>query len=332
MYLLKLFHQSDPAQPVAAHLAAAGAIRIGRDPAADWVIPDPECEVSRVHVELDCTNSSLTMTPLGTNGVFDAQGARLPHGVPLPLAPGDSIGFGRYRMTVEESPAAHGGQRRPDRTILAAPFGTDLDVPAAWPEDRIAPQPGDDALLEAFCRGADLDISALSGADPALLLERAGEIYRQTLLGLADLMRARAGIKAERGLARTRIGAEDNNPFKWAPSRRLAADLLLGEPGLMAGPAAVRASVADLKKHMIATLAGFEAALARVTEAIEPGGIERAAAARRRILGNLGAAAWAEYKDLHAGLTDPGEAGQSAIQRAFLEAYRQAQDELAAED
>ncbi len=52
MYLLKLFHQSDPIQPVAAHLAATGTIRIGRDPEADWVIPDPDFEVSRTHVEL----------------------------------------------------------------------------------------------------------------------------------------------------------------------------------------------------------------------------------------------------------------------------------------
>lgn len=330
MYLLKLFHQLDPAQPVAAHIAATGAIRIGRDPTADWVIPDPDCEVSRVHLELDCAGETLMMTPLGTNGVFDEAGTRLEHGIPRPLALGDAIGFGRYRMTVEMAPASEGGQRRPDRTILAAPFGTDLDVPVAWPEARLPPQSGDDTLLEAFCRGADLEISSLSSTDPAAVMERVGEIYRQAVLGLNDLMRARADIKSEQGLERTRIGAEDNNPFKWSPSRRLATDLLLGETGLMNGPDAIRASVADLKKHMIASLDGFEAALAMVMETLEPGTIECGAATRRRLLTNAGASAWSEYRELHARLVSRDADGHAAVDRAFAAAYRQSQEDLAA--
>jgi predicted component of type VI protein secretion system len=329
MYLLKLFHQSDPTQPVAAHLAGAGAIRIGRDPQADWVIPDPECEVSRVHVELSCAPNSLIMTPLGTNGVFDEAGARLAHGIPRPLAPGEAIGFGRYRMTVEAAPLAREGQCRPDRTILAAPFGEDLLVPAVWPGSRVAPQETGDGLLEAFCRGADLEISALSGADPALLLERAGQIYRQTLLGLGDLMQARAGLKADQGLERTTIGAENNNPFKWSPSRRLATDLLLGEIGLMPGPEAIRESVTDLKKHMIATLDGFEAALALVLRTVEPDGIERGAAARRKLLSSTAAGAWNEFRERHAGLTGKDAAGRTAVDRAFADAYRASQKDLA---
>lgn len=327
MYLLKLFHQLDPAQPVAAHIAAAGATRIGRDPGVDWVIPDPDCEVSRVHVELHCTREALTMTPLGTNGVFDEAGERLAHGIPRPLAPGDSIGFGRYRMTVETAPS-EGAHRRPDRTILAVPFGTDFEVPAAWPGARLPDQSGDDTLLEAFCRGADLEISSFAAADSAAILERAGEIYRQAVLGLTDLMRARAEIKADQGLERTRIGAEDNNPFKWSPSRRLATDLLLGDAGLMSGPDAIRASVTDLKRHMIATLDGFAAALDLVMETLDPGVVEQRAATRRRLLANASASAWAEYRDLHASLVQRDAAGQSAVESAFAAGYCQSQSEL----
>ena len=34
MYLLRLFHESEPAQPVAAHMLREGTTLIGRDPMA----------------------------------------------------------------------------------------------------------------------------------------------------------------------------------------------------------------------------------------------------------------------------------------------------------
>ncbi len=321
MYLLKLFHQSEPGQPLAAQLAAGGRIRVGRDPGSDWVIPDPDCEVSRTHLELVCADGRLTMTPLGTNGVFDAAGERMPDGEERPLQPGETIGFGKYRIRVETAPAARGGARYLERTLLAAPLGTDMEVPEAWPERTLHPGNGGDMLLDAFCRGADLDISSLSAADAAVVLERAGAIYRQTVLGLADLMRARASIKADHGLERTTIGPAHNNPFKWAPSRRLAADLLLQEAGLMAGPDAIRASIADLKKHMMATLAGFEAAVGAILDATDPATIELRASAQKSLLRGRHAACWDELKTVHDTFANGGQADGGPIARTFAEAY-----------
>lgn len=326
MYLLQLFHQSDPAQPVAAHLAVDGLIRIGRDPAADWVVPDPDCEISRTHLELACRDGTLTMTPLGTNGVFDAAGERLVHGKPRPLAPGDTIGFGRYRMKVETAPATEGNVRRPDRTILAAPFGSDLDIPVAWPDPAPSAAETGDALLDAFCRGADLDISTFAGADPAEILERAGQIYRQAVLGFADLTRARSEIKADHGLERTTIGPDRNNPFRWAPPRRLAVDLLLGEAGFMAGPDAIRAAGINIKKHMMATLEGFESCVNAIVSVTDPATIEQRATAQRTLLQNHGSACWAAFKVVHADLMTPGPDGENTISKTFAVSYRAALD------
>ena len=70
MYLLRLFHKADPAQPVAAHMLGEGVTQVGRDPLSDWPIPDPECEISRHHFQLVLADGGLALRPLGANGVF----------------------------------------------------------------------------------------------------------------------------------------------------------------------------------------------------------------------------------------------------------------------
>lgn len=322
MFLLKLYHESDPERPVAAQVTDGGLTRVGRDPAVEWVVEDPEREVSRTHLELSCSDGVLTMTPLGTNGVFGDGGEQLLQGQARPLKPGDAISFGKYRMTVE---AAHGGPsgKALDGTILAAPFGSDLAIPAAWPDAPLAPAENGDSLLDAFCRGADLDVSAFSGEDPAEVMRRAGEIYRQMVLGLADLMGARSTIKNDHRLERTTIGATDNNPFKWAPSRRLASDLLLRrDGGFLPGPDAIRASFGDVKKHMLGTLDGFRAAVDCVLEAGRPDAVEARVVSRKSMLQSQTAACWAEYGRLHTEFADAWRSGTAGpINDAFIAAY-----------
>ncbi|WP_129794579.1 type VI secretion system-associated FHA domain protein TagH [Sphingosinicella sp. CPCC 101087] len=321
MYLLKLYHQLDPLRPVAARALAQGRLRVGRDPTSDWVISDSDCEVSRTHLELVCSDDALIMTPLGANGVFGPDGDQFDYGKSRAFVPGDAICFGKYRMVVEEAPHAGKSCVDLDRTI-AAPFGTNPDIPTAWPDPPCDNCAGD-SLLDAFCRGADLDLSAFSEHDAADVMHRAGEIYRQVVLGLADLMSARSSVKRDHRLDRTTIGAEDNNPFKWAPSRRLASDLLLrDEPGFESGAKAVRSSFADIKKHMLGSLAGFHAAVGAVLEAGRPAVIEARVRREKSVLQSQAAACWAEFSRLHAELDAAAEQnGGGPIQAAFAAAY-----------
>lgn len=323
MYLLKLYHQSAPDLPVAAHVAMEGRTRVGRDPAAEWVVPDPDREVSRTHFELTCAGGALYVTPLGTNGVFTDADGQLAHGEAKTLGAGDAISFGPYKMIVEA--ATNDQDVEPvDRTILAAPFGNALSVPTSWPE---APLPDSgtigDALLDAFCRGADLDVSTLSGEDAADLLFRAGEIYRQMVLGLADLVSARSTIKQDHRLKRTTISAEDNNPFKWAPSRRLASDLLLRQnAGFLGGPEAAHASFADIKSHMLATLAGYRAVIEAALDAVQPATIEARVKGQKSLLQSQGTACWSEFCRAHAEFrSEDSNSADGPINRAFTIAY-----------
>jgi predicted component of type VI protein secretion system len=334
MYILRLFHRLEPDRAIAAHMVEGGNVRVGRDPACDWTIEDSDCEISRTHFEIACDGGALALTPLGANGVFREDGDRLADNEALPVKVGEAFTFGKFRMQVEAAPYAAASSRPAEATmVFAAPFGEDLAVPTDW-SDAADPAPieDDSSLLEAFCEGAGLDVSAMSDEDPVRIMRRAGAVYRQMVLGLGDLVRERSATKADLQMDRTTIGARGNNPFKWAPNRKLATDLLLGrEAGFLAGPDAIRESFEDVKKHMLGTLAGFGAAARAVLAALAPAEVARRLEGQSHFLKSRQAACWAELEKLHAELSAGGlEAPDGPANQAFLAAYEARLRDLAA--
>jgi predicted component of type VI protein secretion system len=335
MFLLRLFDRANPALPVGAHMLRDGTTIVGRDPAADWPIADADCEISRHHLEFAYHDGKLVLRPLGANGVFLEGGdGRLPDGEEVSLALGDALTFGKYRLVVDSIPfPARSGASFERTMVFAAPFGEKKEVPTEWPDEAAEFAPHDDqgSLLEAFCAGAKLDVSALSAEEPAEIMRRAGAIYRQMVLGLGDLVSERSIAKADLRMDRTTIDARDNNPFKWAPSRRLATDLLLGqETGFLSGPDAIKASFEDLKQHMLGTLSGFAAALRALLDRISPAAIDKGLDGQSRFLKSRPALAWAEYEKAHAELqAQVLENRAGPISAAFAAAYEQSLDEAA---
>ena len=328
MFLLKLFHEADPLQPIDAHMIAEGTTIIGRDPGADWVICDPECEVSRKHCAVIVEEGALTLQSMGANGVFRGDGdERLPDGETVPIALGDTFSFGKFRVIVDRVPFADRSAQSATHTmVMAAPFGDSPAVPSDWVDapDSV-PMAGDGSLLEAFCEGARLDASAFSGEDPADVMRRAGAIYRQMVLGLGDLMSERSSVKTHYRMDRTTIGAEDNNPFKWAPTQRLAVDLLLRrDGGFLSGPAALKASFEDVKRHLLCTFAGFRASLLALLEHGRPARIAGRLEGQSRFLKSQAATCWEEYEQVHAALDQQIAQDQDGpINQAFITAYEE---------
>jgi len=203
MFLLRLFHRSDPAQPVAAHMLGEGITRVGRDPAVDWPVPDPECEMSRHHLDLVYEDGALAVRALGANGVIDcATGKRLPDEEAVALALGDAVEFGPYRMVVDSVPFATQAGASFERTIVfSGPLGGHRAIPTDWADGVETGQASEEgSLLEAFCEGAGLDVSALSGEEPDEIMRRAGAIYRQMVLGLGELVNERSAARAARDI------------------------------------------------------------------------------------------------------------------------------------
>jgi type VI secretion system FHA domain protein len=184
-------------------------------------------------------------------------------------------------------------------------------------------------MLEAFCAGARLDASSFSGEDPAEVMRRLGAVYQQMVLGLADLMNERTSVKTEYRLERTTVRAEGNNPFRWAPAQRVAVDLLRPrDDGFLSGPAAVKVSFEDLKKHLLCMLAGLRAALASTLDSLSPEAVEGQMGGRS-FLTNRGGAAWHEYGRLYAEFRRrAGDDPDSPINREFRAGYGRRLQEL----
>jgi type VI secretion system FHA domain protein len=230
----------------------------------------------------------------------------------------DALRVGDFTLLIdradEANPAAEETLCEAERA--ASPVAKDwTDEPPPAPRRR------DASLVEAFCEGAKLDVSVFSSEDPAELMRRVGAVYQQTILGLAALMAERARAKAELKIDGTTIGAAGNNPFKWAPTRRLAEELLRpGSAEFKSDAEAVRASFADLSVHLAALAAGAEAAAEIVMDELSPRAIEAEVGSGGSFLRSRGASCWEVYARRHAALKDcsgPKSLGREALAKGY---------------
>ncbi len=307
MYICRLFHRDRPFEQIEARLLAEGSIDLGRDPAADWPLDDPEGLLSRIHCTLSVDGDALTLRDRSTNGTWLEDGRRAPRGEPLAIAPRQSILLGSLMLHLDHAP---------DGCVPGAGTVFAAARPAPAPPPSV-PAHRDESLLEAFCDGAGLDASSFSGEDPVELMQRLGALYQQTVVGLAALVAERTKAKGAHQLDRTTIGAVDNNPFKWMPPRRLAQELLCASRhGYLTGADAVRASIEDATDHLGATATAAAAAVAAVTEALSPEAIGKAVDARGFSLRSHAAACWDALVQRHARLRGEGEGSAAEAFRA----------------
>jgi predicted component of type VI protein secretion system len=334
MYMLQLFDVADEVQPIDARLMRDGVLRIGRDSAADWSIADPDCELSRAHCELSVTDSALNLRALGANGVFDNQtGERFPDAMEVALPIPSTLRFGRFRLKASHAPHDDSPVDAGRTMVLTPPLGTSVAVPSEW-NDAVPLAPGGNgSLLEAFCDGAGLDASMLSGEEPTEIMRRAGAVYRQMVLGIGDLMAERDRARGQYKLSRTTIGGAHNNPFKWAPTQRLAIDLLLaGSGSFLSGPTALQASFRDIKRHLIATFAGLHGSLRAAIDTFDPVLVDVAISGKGSLLTSRAALHTAEVAARYTSLTqqlNQGEGG--SLERAFVAAYDASENETASD-
>ncbi|HEY3697004.1 MAG TPA: type VI secretion system-associated FHA domain protein TagH [Phenylobacterium sp.] len=340
MYTLRLFHQADPSRQLEARDLDEGELAIGRDAGADWAISDPARTLSRQHCVVVLKDGAISLRDTSANGVYlGAERRRLAPQAQTLLSAGDTIQLGDFVIVVEEG---HSFAPPPadDDSPFDAPFhrpilddsaigAESLAIPFDWADaPPAAAPPSDGSLLDAFCAGAKLDASAFAGEDPAVVMQRLGEVYRQMVLGLGDLMQERTSAKSGYRMERTRVHAEGNNPFKWAAPQRVAVDLLRGrETGFLTGPAAVTASFGDLKKHLLCMLAGMRAAIGATLDGLSPEAVE--AALERQSYMLRAKVNWAEYVKLHGAFRQQAQGEpDSVLNRAFAQAYERRLDEL----
>lgn len=123
-------------------MGAGGSLSIGRGPANDIVLPDPERQLSKSHCVIEDHNGNVVVMDFSTNGTF-LNYSKTPLGrTPTPINNGDILSIGGYEILVEVGAA------------VAAPIADPLENnPISHGQASNAPDPM--ALLDDVGPGGD---------------------------------------------------------------------------------------------------------------------------------------------------------------------------------
>jgi type VI secretion system protein len=127
------------------------------------------------------------------------------------------------------------------------------------------------SAVQAFCRGAGIDPSALSAEAQSMLPLVAGQLLREAVVGLNDLAQSRSKATP----ATTATQAAGSNPLRTSSSVEQALMRLFESHGrLYGGPVdALRDVLQEAKDHEAAVQAGMQAGLDAVLGQLSPGNV-----------------------------------------------------------
>ncbi|MCU0758613.1 MAG: type VI secretion system-associated FHA domain protein TagH [Steroidobacteraceae bacterium] len=184
------------------------------------------------------------------------------------------------------------------------------------------------AGFEALCRGAGLDPATLPQDGAAAMLQLAGRLLREAIVGLKDLdLKQREQAQAF-GLAALRSSTEDP-PFRFAtPADELLVQMLASHDSrrLDAGQW-LRQNFDQAKRHDEGLAAGARAACAELIRQLEPRDLEaRFERSATRNLVGARPSNWELYRELHRTLTEsPAQPGMPHVAaERFAAAYDEA--------
>src|SRR5919106_492296 len=306
-----------------------GQLSIGRGAESDWVLPDPERQLSKHHCVVEQRDGAWFLTDTSANGVFVA-------GSPDPLGGSGSVRLqdglrlrlGEYVIAVSlhpddgpSAPAFMPAAASPPSFDQTWYRGRSLDLPRhpvappSGPAVTHVAEAGMDAGagLAAFLEGAGLAAADAGGAPPEALLHELGQRYRAMAQGLIELLMIRSALKRETGLDRTMIAATDNNPLKLTASVEEAVRWLVAPrgSGYLEPDTTIAATIDDLKAFTPELVRSMQQALQALLRHIDPAAFERALGDISMLqivaAGGRKAAYWDRFKERYAELAREAE-------------------------
>lgn len=244
-----------------------------------------------------------------------------------PLAPAPT--------TPSEEAVSPGSERAQESPVAKPePHEATDSTPPAQPTIPTAPMTAgsDDAFFRAYVEALGIaQEPGLQGLSASVLGQKAGQLTRELLEGLLQLMRTREAAKSAFRAAQTRIRVGDNNPLKFSATADDAVfNLLLQSRSSYLEPvAAVRESYQDISRHQAGLLNGMQSVFAALMTHFDPAQI-RQQEGGQSLMGRLSpsarkAAAWDRYEALYAMLSDQhGDSLHHHFSDEFVNAYEQA--------
>jgi type VI secretion system protein len=176
--------------------------------------------------------------------------------------------FGQSMLTADTGLLAFDGGQR------TVPVEQRVAVPAersARREPRSVDRSGDNAAgIEAFCRGAGIDVKLLPADASARMLQLAGVLLREALLGLKGLALAQREIRDQTHI---KVGKEDPQHIGLTglPVDDLLLRLLIGhEQRDLDAVQWVRDMLASTRRHDLATMRALHSALGEFLARLDP--------------------------------------------------------------
>jgi type VI secretion system protein ImpI/type VI secretion system protein len=277
-------------------------------------------------------------TAPGAATAVPSRDALLPPTLDVPPAP--AVQSGSDRPTV---PAAV-DEGRADEPTVSPPWPTEPLAPPAPPQAAAPDEQatagaasasaneraavGLDVALKALLTGAGIaDAHLPSDATPELF-RRIGELLALYTGGTANILHSIGEIKNTFRIEQTQIQQHDNNPLRWAVSRREAVKRLLApeDDGYLAPAAAVVDALDGIRAHQIGTIRGLESAVKQLLVDQAPEELEREFERHGRPgpLTNRGAWCWQKYRLHHERLSERADDNLlELLGSAFYDAYEQ---------
>ena len=158
-----------------------------------------------------------------------------------------------------------------------------------------------------------------------------GQMFREMVAGLREILMSRTAFKSEFRLERTMIQQSQNNPLKFTlnAEEALAALLRRSVPGYLPPVEAVRHGIEDVKAHQLAVVAGLQVALVALLREFDPENLKQRLEQQRSVLANLlpgakNAKAREIYEALYKEVATQAEQGFDGVfGREFRRAYEE---------
>ncbi|MGD9841947.1 MAG: type VI secretion system-associated FHA domain protein TagH [Steroidobacteraceae bacterium] len=195
-----------------------------------------------------------------------------------------------------------------DHPVLSGAAGIDWHLKTRRLNKEVKPtqHPGGQqelqAGLEAFCKGAGVDIESLPADANASMLTLAGQILREVVHGVMEANKSRGEIKARADVGKPTMQATDNNPLKLATSVDDGLHKLFdAQNSRYMGPVeSIRDSFTDLRCHQQALIAAMNAAMNGTMSRVDPGELQERFDRTLNRGSLMGAANKLKYWDMYA--------------------------------
>lgn len=189
-----------------------------------------------------------------------------------PAAPSEDVLPSNWDMEPVEPIATAMPSTAPVAIPKPEPKAHPVQAPANPPPPLPSTTGRERAILAAFLAGAGLPPVPIADEDILPLMTNLGEIFRETVQGLMQVLIARSRIKSEFRLAQTTLQPAANNPLKFSLSVDDAMINLLTKqgPAYLSAVQALREAFNDIKAHQLAVMTGTQAALSHLLRRFDP--------------------------------------------------------------